>query len=161
MKFEVINEELKIAACRLADLKLDQVQHFLEQWNDGSSIGALTLFYDRESGYIVLNRDNKAYEQYLEIAEGYLGACAEERETIEREAPEGIRQTVLVLKGALAWRKIDNAIFQARKNCISDSDRITLFGIIKRTDAVEAVWTAFRYGVMCGKRAERAKRKTV
>ena len=74
MKFEIVNEELKIAACRLADLTMEQVKGFLQQWEDGSSIGTLTLFYDRESGYIVLNRDNKDYKIFLDIAEGYLRA---------------------------------------------------------------------------------------
>ena len=160
MKFEVINEELKIAACGLADLTMDQVHHFLKQWDDDSSIGTLTLFYDRKSGYVVLNRDNKDYKMYLDIAEAYLGASVEGCETVEKEAPEGLRETIRVLKNSLIWRKADRDIYQAKKNYVDDSDRITIREIIKRScDKTEAACIAFRYGVMCGKRAERARRK--
>lgn len=89
MKFEVINEELKIAACRIADLTMEQVHSFLRQWEDGASIGTLTLFYDKESSYVVLNQDNKDYKMYLDIAEAYLGASVERREAVEQEVPGG------------------------------------------------------------------------
>lgn len=160
MKFEVINEKLKIAACGLADLTMEQVQSFLRQWEEGASIGTLTLFYDKDSGYVVLNRDNKDYKMYLDIAEAYLGASVEGRETLEKEAPEGAHETISVLKNSLTWRKVDKDIYQAKKNHIDDSDRITVREIIVRSDdKVGAAYIAFRYGVICGKRAERARRK--
>ena len=160
MKFEVINKELKIAACGLADLTMEQVQSFLKQWEEGAGIETLTLFYDMESGYVVLNRDNKDFKLYLDIAEGYLGASVEDRETLEKEAPEGMHQTILVLKNSLVWRKVDRDIYQAKKNYINYPDRITGREIISRSDNNEwAAYIAFRYGVICGKRAERAKRK--
>ena len=160
MKFEVINEELKIAACRLADLTMEQVKGFLQQWEDGASIGTLTLFYDRESGYVVLNRDNKDYKIFLDIAEGYLRASDEARKRIEEETPEGAFQTILVLKNSLIWRRIDRAIYQSRHNFIEDPERPVVNEIIKQSDdrAVSA-YIAFRYGVICGKRTERARRK--
>lgn len=160
MKFEVVNEKLKIAACRLADLTMEQVQGFLKQWEEGASIGTLTLFYDRKSGYVVLNRDNKDYKMYLDVAEAYLGASVEGRETLEKEAPEGMHETIRVLKNSLIWRKADRDIYQAKKNYIDDSDRITVREIINRSgDKEGAAYIAFRYGVICGKRAERARRK--
>ena len=160
MKFEVVNEKLKIAACGLADLTMEQAQSFLRQWEEGASIGTLTLFYDRKSGYVVLNRDNKDYKMYLDIAEGYLGASAEDRETLDKEAPKGLHETIRVLKNSLIWRKADRDIYQAKKNYVDDSECITIREIIKRSgDKTGAACIAFRYGVMCGKRAERARRK--
>lgn len=47
MKYEMINEELRIARCSLADLTLEQVKHFLGQWEPGSNIGNLILFYEK------------------------------------------------------------------------------------------------------------------
>lgn len=47
MKYEMINEELRIASCSLADLTLEQVKHFLGQWEPGSNIGNLILFYEK------------------------------------------------------------------------------------------------------------------
>lgn len=60
----------------------------MRQWEDGASIGTLTLFYDKESGYVVLNQDNKDYKMYLDIAEAYLGASVERREAVEQKVPE-------------------------------------------------------------------------
>ena len=160
MKYEVINKKLKIAACGIADLTMEQVHSFLRQWEDGASIGTLTLFYDKESGYVVLNQDNKDYKMYLDIAEAYLGASVERREEVEQKVPEGMRQTILVLKNSLTWRKTDRDIYQANKNCINNSDRITIDEIINRSgDRAGAACIAFRYGMMCGKRVERARRK--
>lgn len=160
MRYKVINEELKIASCGLADLTMEQVHHFLKQWDDDSSIGTLTLFYDRESGYVVLNRDNKDYKMYLDIADAYLGASSKGRQWIEENTPEGMQQTILVLKNSLVWRKVDRDIYQSKKNLIEDADRTVISEIAKQSDdrAVSA-YIAFRYGVICGKRAERARRK--
>ena len=52
MSYEVINEELKIAKCSIADLTIGQVHNFLESWGDDSKIGTLTMFYDREKNYL-------------------------------------------------------------------------------------------------------------
>lgn len=122
MKFEAINKELKIAACGLADLTMEQVQSFLKQWEEGASV--------------------------------------EDREALAKEAPEMLQQTIHVLKNSLTWRKVDRDIYKAEKNYIDDSDRITVREIIARSDdKVGAAYIAFRYGVMCGKRAERARKK--
>lgn len=160
MKYELINKELRIAACGIADLTMAQVQSFLKQWDDGSNIGTLTLFFDREAGYVVLNRDNKDYQRYLDIAERYLGADAEERKEIEDLTPEGLKQTILVLNNFLMRRKIDEGIFQAKKNYVDYSERIVINNIIDvSSDQMGAAYMAFRYGVICGKRSERARRK--
>ena len=46
--YEVINEELGIKACGLADLTAEQVSHFLGLWEEGATIGTLTAFVDNE-----------------------------------------------------------------------------------------------------------------
>ena len=69
MKYEMINEELRIASCSLADLTLEQVKHFLGQWEPGSNIGNLILFYEKEDDVIVLNSSNKKYQVWLDIVE--------------------------------------------------------------------------------------------
>ena len=63
MAYEVINEKLKVEACRIGDLTMDQVESFLKLWGDGEKIETLTLF-SRRDGTIVLNRDNKNYPYY-------------------------------------------------------------------------------------------------
>lgn len=48
--YEVINEELGIKACKLADLTADQVNRFLGLWEDGVRIGTLTVFLRMRRG---------------------------------------------------------------------------------------------------------------
>ena len=75
MKYEMINEELRIARCSLADLTLEQVKHFLGQWEPGSNIGNLILFYEKEDDVIVLNSSNKKYQVCLP----FRGRCYQPR----------------------------------------------------------------------------------
>lgn len=160
MKFQIINEELKIASCRLSDLTMEQVYGFLSQWEEGAEIGMLTLFYDEHSGYVVLNRDNKNYNLYLDIVDAYLGSSEEGRKMLEEKAPEGFQETFSVLRSAIMRRSVDENISIALKNHISSSDRSILDEIINRLDSKKvSVYIAFRYGVICGKRTERARRK--
>ena len=78
MKYQMVNEELQIASCSIADLTVKQAQQFTEQWGEGASLGTLTLFYEPDSGLLVLNRDNPHYENYRGIAEGYLSSNDEQ-----------------------------------------------------------------------------------
>ena len=71
MQYEMVNENLKIAACSISSLTLEQAKHFLELWERGATLGTLTLFYTGD-GVIVLNKDNKMYSDYLEMVENYL-----------------------------------------------------------------------------------------
>lgn len=48
MAYEVINEKLKVEACRIGDLTMDQVESFLKLWGDGEKIETLTLFSRRD-----------------------------------------------------------------------------------------------------------------
>ena len=160
MKFEVINEKFKIAACGLADLTMEQVKSFLEQWEEGASIGTLTLFFDRKIGYVMPNKDNENYETYRALAEKFMAADKQGREEIFQKAPDEMWETLRVLKNARVRMVIDREIFRALNNRVNDKDRRIVSEIIDESiSPIDAAFTAFRYGVMCGKRAERAKKK--
>lgn len=62
MSYEIINKELGIARCDLADLTFEQVKQFLGKWEPGANIGSLILFYEKEADVIVLNSSNKKYQ---------------------------------------------------------------------------------------------------
>jgi len=157
--YEVINESLGIKACNLADLTAEQMSNFLNQWEEGARIGTLTLFYERETGAVVLNKDNEMYKDYLSLAEEYLGAESDVRREVKDKCPESIKETLNVLESCLKSRRIEKELFRARKNHIaSKPSRMVLDSIISRYNGVSAVFMAFRYGVMQGKRIERAKK---
>lgn len=115
MKYQIINEELQIASCSIADLTMEQVQHFLKQWHPGDSIGTLTLFFENETGLLVLNRDNKNYEAYKDIAEAFLVASEDGQKEIIKKAPKGMEETFMVLSNCIKHRTIGEACESAER----------------------------------------------
>ena len=159
--YEVINEKLGIKACGLADLTAEQVNCFLGLWEDGARIGTLTVFFENETGNLVLNKDNEMYDTYRELAEVYMGASLERRKEIWEDCPvPQMKETLSVMEKCLKSRKTEKELFRARNNVItSEPSRMILNEIFKRYDLSTAVCVAFRYGIMQGKRMERAKKK--
>lgn len=154
MNYKVINEELKIASCRIEDLTMEQVTTFLKIWNDDSPIGSLTVFYDQNSEYIVLNEDNENFSLYLDIAEEYLKADKKRLKEIREKAPNSMRETLITIESFRHKRLVDTWISRACKNGMSNADRAMV-----RNVPCGSIYTAFKLGVIRGKRIERAKRK--
>lgn len=166
MKYKVINEELRIYSCSIADLTLEQVNHFLGQWNDGANIGELTLFYEKEKDRIVMNRDNGRFKDILEMVEGYICLPDAEREKVrEASAGKSVKETLDVLENAVTNRR--NALeLKILGNQVADHDyglSYSMAHAIKerygKKDGYFALLMAFSYGFMQGKRADRARRK--
>lgn len=158
MAYEVIDEDLRISSCRIADLTMEQVQSFLKLWSDDSSIGSLTMFYDKESDMVVLNADNKNYGDYLQIATAYLGAEYERREELKEKAPDSIRESVNLLEQCYQQRVFDKRTFQAVNNMLSKTQRKYVTHLLNEKDPISAAYIAFRAGMISGKRIERARR---
>lgn len=164
MKYQMVNEELNIASCSIADLTLETAHKFLKLWkekgDENATLGTLTLFCEPDTGLLVINRDNEGYQTYLEIAEAYLKADKKNRIEARKEAPGSLLQTLDVLENRIKQRLVNKQIFRAMKNYIeSKSARLVLDAIIRKYDIYAAVSIAFRYGVMWGKHSERARRK--
>ena len=159
--YEVINKELGIKACGLADLTAQQMSNFLGQWEDGATIGTLTLFFEDETGAVVLNKDNKNYEFYVELAEGYLGASEENRRELREKCPESIRETMNVLERCLRVRVVSKEIFRAEQTSVPcDLSIKVLQEMYNRSNhPLAGMLNAFKYGVTQGKRLERAKKR--
>ena len=163
----IVNEELRIAAINIADLTLEYVSAFLRQWNDDSKIGSLTLYYDRKEDYLVLNRDNEHYEIYLELAEALLGPVADTERGREllKEFPYSIREAVEVLKDCRQSRKAEKELkILSHQPCTGFENirvRKVLEGIAQRDCSQQdlLIHEVYNYGIIQGKRAERARRK--
>ena len=159
MKYRMINKELRIADISVSELSMNYVQNILSQWEEGTEIGTLTLFHDVKDDLIVLNRDNKGYKTYLDLAKGILSASAEDIIRLEDQAPECLSETVRVVIECRKIRLAQSEINKALKNVIAEKHEFALSHIIKTQKNVSGVMIAFRYGMMCGKREERARRK--
>lgn len=157
MAYEVINEKLKVEACRIGDLTMDQVESFLKLWGDGEKIETLTLF-SRRDGTIVLNRDNKNYPYYKDIVEAYLEFDEDTRKKME--VPEGARETLRVLDRAIEQRKLIEVLDMLKYSYIGEVPREIIQSIFQKYDSgLIGLCQVFIYGVIEGKRAERARRK--
>lgn len=157
MAYEIIDKNLKIAACSLTDLTLNQIESFLKCWEDDATIRELTLFISRD-GYVVLNRDNINYSLYLGLTVKYLSADEKERTFIRDKASDRIKETIDVVDKFIKFNKVNKEISIAMKNYICELEREVVDEIIKRYEQ-NGAYIAFRYGVICGKRDERARRK--
>ncbi len=104
MVYQVVNEELQIASCSIAELTTKQARQFTEQWGENASLGTLTLFYDPSDGLLVLNRDNKYYNKYKDIAEFYLLGNDKQRKELRDKAPESMQETLQVLEACICDR---------------------------------------------------------
>lgn len=138
MKYQMVNEELQIASCSIADLTVKQVQQFTEQWEEGASLGTLTLFYERNGGLLVLNRDNKNYEIYKNMAEAYLKASKEEQEEIIKKAPKDLEETFMVLNNCIKRRTIGKACESTEREQNAYMARMAK-EIKQREDAIDAL----------------------
>ena len=161
MMYRIVNKELGIASCSLEELTIKQVQRFLGQWEPGSNIGSLILFYDKKADMIVLNSSNKKYDAWVDIVEAYLIATGENRKKLQEKLFEYSKDAGEVLNNCIRCRAYEEKNFQARKNITDDAQRDYINYIFNKYDPHAAVCIAYRAGVIYGKRAERKKRRTV
>lgn len=165
MAYEIINEELKIASCRIKDLTMKQVTHFLDQWESGASIGQLTLFYDKEKDLLVLNRDNRDYSLYLDMVQSYFAISDDERYEVVEKSPNSMRETLGVLNNVLLNRRNNKELSILEKQPIGGECfmKYPMCKAIKERygekDVTFLMITSFNYGFIQGKRADRARRK--
>lgn len=161
--YEVINAELGIKACGLADLTGEQLSSFLNQWEKGATIGSLTLFFEQNTGDLVLNKDNENYKTYLEIAESYLSLPADRRAEAKACCPAGFEETMTVLENCAQIRRVRKEIYRAKRIPVPDDESANILQEIYKRDTYSlfAVVNAFNYGIMQGKRMERAKKKKI
>ncbi len=164
--YEIIDETLKIASCSINDLTLEQASSFLSQWEDGATLGSLTLFINRETGYLVLNKDNEQYEHNLKLAKTILSASDERIEKYRRKMGGRMSETMEVANKFREYKQIQDdlkmiehqgvVLFRDRtiRNVLSSLEK-------KQIPTCLLMSQAYSYGVMNGKRMERARRKAV
>lgn len=162
MSYQMVNEELKIASCCLAELTLGQVQEFLKHWNDCEPIGTLTLFYDKD-GTLVLNRDHKYYDDYLDIAERMMQLDLESAEEAAGKAPESLKESMNVILTCMQRREtLDMMRILEKDKFFPEEAEMKVLGEIRhRKREYNQDWAivdAFHYGFIQGKRYERARR---
>lgn len=167
MAYKMVNEALRIATCGIEDLTMQQVESFLSQWEEGARIGTLTLFYDNTDDLVVINREHERNEVYLALAERYLGDDDNERTEIKQKAPECMKTEFLVLDNALKMRNCrrDLSILVKQRISVRECENgilPMLRAIMNKYGTRDLLWLmlmSFNYGVICGKRMERSRKR--
>ena len=160
--YEVINEKLGIAKCSLEELTLKQVQQFLGQWEPEANIGELTLFYDKKEDLIVLNSSNKKYQTWLDIVEAYLIATGRDKEKLCEMMLKYSSDLVDILDNAIEHRANKQEMFRVKRSTVEEKYSGMIWQIWKDggcAGPVLTLYNAFIYGMMCGKREERKKKR--
>ena len=123
--YEIIDETLKLASCGINDLTLKQTSQFLSQWEDGATLGSLTLFDDPRTGYLVLNKDHFQYEFYLKLAKDYLSASEKELKTYKERFGDKLEEEFYVMdefrEHRLVWDELKKIEHQG---LVAPDDRI-------------------------------------
>lgn len=164
--YEIIDENLKLASCGINDLTLEQASSFLSQWEDGAKLGTLTLFFNPETGYLVLNKDHTQYEFNLELAKAYLSASGKELEKYRERFGGRLEETLRVMDNFREYSRIQSDLNMIEhQSLVVSSDHVTKSVLLslekKQIPTCFLMSQAYSYGVMNGKRMERAKRKAV
>lgn len=161
--YKIIDENLKIASCGIGDLDSRMVSGFLAQWEDGAKIDSLTMFFERDKDYLVLNSDNNNYDFYLKLTKEYLMASDDMADEIRRKAPVCYEETMEILDSFRKYRAVAGEMKIIGHHGLVYRDTFrgnVLQAIMERSSApVFQISMAYRYGVICGKREERARRK--
>ena len=153
--YKTLNEELMIKACSIGDLTFAQTNQFLKEWGDNSTIASLTIFADEE-GNVVINRDRKDREIYLQLAETYLSLDEYARLEMRNSIPER-KEEFAVMENALRKRSTNGVLrilghqhLPGQKEAemireICNRYSMDYFGLVQ----------IFNYGVIRGKQMER------
>lgn len=165
--YKIIDEKLRLASCSLSDLTMQQVTYFLEQWEHDAQIGSLTLFYDKGKDLLVLNKDNEYFDSYLGLAEAFLKADREKVQEFIDKIPSECCGTLEILRNTKRYRKIKEELRindkQENAGCNGTYLSDVFNEIIRKSNGNNYPWflmsQAYTYGVIQGKREERARRK--
>lgn len=164
--YEIIDESLKMASCGINDLTLEQASSFLSQWEDGATLGTLTLFFNPDTGYLVLNKDHTQYEFNLKLAKAYLSAIGKELEKYRERFGGRFEEELRVMDNFREYSRIQSDLSMIEYQGLSVfSDHVTESVLRslekKQIPTCFLMSQAYSYGVMSGKRMERARRKAV
>ena len=164
-KYEVINEEYRIASCRIYDLSGEQAAAMLKQFG-GSPLSTLTVFYDPVEDMLVLNRDHKHYEQCRCLVELYLQSPGEAQEILESQNHgKHMAELIHVLNDCILTRHNNRELFiLGKQKGYEDYDlTYSLIQAIRKRHGEHGVpwlmYMVYQYGMIQGKRAERERRK--
>ena len=139
----------------------------MNQFEDDAPIDTLTLFYDKNADIVVMNKDNENFNIYLGLAEAFLKSDRKKAQEFVDEIPSGCGETLEVLRYVKRTRKIKEEL-RINGQQVTVGWKGTYLGCVfnemirksgEFSHPMFLMSQAYTYGVIQGKREERARRK--
>lgn len=177
MSCKTINEELRIYSCNKEDVENEWMNIRTDTYHANYDINTLNIFYNPETDKLTLVEDTEYFESLKHITENYMTFSNEQRDEFHKvHIPKSMESFLNVLKATVDIRekrnsreKIQEKVQQLRKITSHGNYSYDVFNEIaclydsydsgsKNSIALLAI---YNYGVIQGKRAERAKKKSM
>lgn len=168
MNFEIIDGNLKIAACKIGDLAAELAESILKQWEPGATLQDLTVFKlinsEQLTGWVIINKESQYYDLLLVLTKGFLRPD-KDREFLKENIPDRLKETVDWLRKEADRREAEELIKQAGYMPIGGKGFRACEMLIDEYlrgsgyDPALLMVKAFACGIIQGKRMDRAKRK--
>lgn len=168
MNFEIIDGNLKIAACKIEDLTTKIAESMLKRWEPGAALQDLTVFKlinsEQWIGWVIINKESQYYDLLLMLTKGFLQPD-KDRELLEENVPDSLKETVDWLREEADRREAEKLIRQAGYMPIGGKGfracEMLTDEYLRESGYNPALLMAkaFACGIIQGKRMERAKRK--
>ena len=159
---EFINEAERIASIHLHELTAGQAEIFFNQFKD-SPLSELTVLYADRNDLLLLNRDSSVYDTVRQLVLDYMALPENEKEKLRyrEDMPDMRKEIYEVIDAMILKRNARRNIFILRKqdgNILPESMEKAICSQCGGKGYL-AMCYAYRYGIIQGKREERARRK--
>lgn len=170
MEFEIIDGDLKIAACKIGDLTAELAESILKQWEPGATLHTLTLFtptarQDPWKGWVIINKEHPDYDLLVMLTKKFLQADKEEQKVLVKKAPARLKETVECIQKEARRREAEQLIKLTGYMTIGE-DGLPVCGELANEfvngngqNLIFLMMRAFNCGIIQGKRMERARKK--
>lgn len=169
MNYKVIDEALKVYSCGFDDLTEEHLEQFKRQYGNEEEFKHITVFYDKGNSAIVINAEHEYFDLCKKFVIAYLSADKATREEIkierQRRNTKYSQGIIKVLDVALLDMSKEQEVTRLMQQPIGKMSDVTwgvLTAIQNKTMGCGAIYSlqlAYNYGIMQGKRAERARRR--
>ena len=158
--YHLIDEKRRLYACNVAEITLEDSYCILQSWGGEHSLSEVLVFYSVTQNAVVINENCKDFNSIVKFCRGFLDADAETLEDVEASNLEGntwelVCRVLLEARGMMDFKdNMDMLSHQKPGKEYNLMDWRTYNHLMQE----QQFFKIFQYGVIMGKRTERARR---
>lgn len=160
---QLINEKLNMWSCTLGELEYRQIKILNLALGENSKLADFESFFDDKTGQIILNKEYCHYDWAVENYTTYLEANGDERTKMwEKHLDDDRLCDLMDYLDTIDRKRKDFEILSIlpEQSSLYSAEATRMFHILKEsTDLEKIVSNLYTYGIIQGKREERAKKK--